>query len=327
MSAEERAQESNLLLLCTDCHKNVDSIQHRESYSVEFLTSKKNEHEERVRQVTDFATLRPTTVLRLLASVRGTLSSIPPAQISEALRQEGFTGMGEDTRNGVFDIHLPDPETESWSWSRAKKLIDEKTDRIFEAVGAGDTAVLSVFALGPVPVLIYLGSRLDDKTETVLYCRQRNDEVGAWTWPACEGVATVPVFTIDQVIGRAGSVAADVDEVVVLVSLSAAVSRKRIPDSLAGLTVLEVRPKTEQPSPDLIDGRAALSAFGQVWRDALSLIEATYPKTHKIHLIAAVPTTAAVTLGRHHMRETHPDLVLYQRRKDGSYDPVLEITA
>lgn len=87
--------------------------------------------------------------------------------------------MGEDTRNGIFDIHLPDPETESWSWARAEALIDEKIGRVFEAIGGGDTAVLSVFAIGPIPVLIYLGSRLDDKTETVLYRRQRNDHVGA----------------------------------------------------------------------------------------------------------------------------------------------------
>lgn len=327
LSAEARAHESNLLLLCHECHKTVDSTQHRDSYSVEFLTAKKAEHEERVRQVTDFATLRPTTVFRITASVRGTLSPIPLAQISEALRLEGLTGMGEDTRNGVFDIHLPDPETESWSWSRAKSQIDEKVGRVFEAIAAGDTAVLSVFAIGPIPVLIYLGSRLDDKTETVLYQRQRNDQVGAWTWPAGECVSAVLAFRIEQMMGQLGSVAADVEEVVVLVSLSAVVSRERIPDRLSGFPVLEVRPENLQPSPDLIDGRAALASFGQTWRDALSLIEATYPKTRKIHLIAAVPTTAAVTLGRHHMRETQPDLVLYQRCNDGSYDAVLEVTA
>jgi hypothetical protein len=93
------------------------------------------------------------------------------------------------------------------------------------------------------------------------------------------------------------------------------------------MPVLELRPATLQPTPDLIDSRAALNAFGQTWRGALSLIEATFPKTRKIHLIAAVPTTAAVTLGRHHMREAQPDLVLYQRNDDDSYDAVLEITA
>lgn len=45
-------------------------------------------------------------------------------------------------------------------------------------------------------------------------------------------------------------------------------SRERIPDGLADKPVLEVRPLTEQPSPDLIDSRAALTAFGQAWRDA-----------------------------------------------------------
>jgi hypothetical protein len=328
LSAEDRARESNLFLLCHGCHKKIDSVQHRDSYSVEFLTSKKSEHEERVRQVTDFATLRPTTVLRLVGSVRGTLSPIPPAQISEALRREGLTGMGEDTRNGVFDIALPDSESASWYWARAKEIINKTLDRVFDAIAAEDTSVLSVFAIAPVPVLIYLGSRLDDKAETLLYRRQRQDGVDAWTWPAADPAAPVPTFTVEHVNGLDGfSPAGAVEEVVVLVSLSARVSRERIPSTLAGMPVLELRPETLQPTPDVIDSRAALNAFGQTWRGALSLIEATFPKASKIHLIAAVPTTAAVTLGRHHMREAQPDLVLYQRHDDDSYDAVLEITA
>jgi hypothetical protein len=236
--------------------------------------------------------------------------------------------MGEDTRNGVFEISLPDPETESWSWVRAKEIVSKMVDRVFDAIGAEDTSVLSVFAIAPVPVLIYLGSRLDDKTETVLYRRQRKDGVDAWTWPGAGGAARVPAFIVEQVTGQdVASAAGAIEEVVVLVSLSASVSRERIPGTLAEMPVLELRPATLQPTPDLIDSRAALNAFGQTWRGALSLIEATFPKTRKIHLIAAVPTTAAVTLGRHHMREAQPDLVLYQRNDDDSYDAVLEITA
>ncbi|MEJ1193155.1 SAVED domain-containing protein [Pseudarthrobacter sp. CCNWLW207] len=327
LTAEERAYESNLFLLCHTCHKKIDSRHHRDSYTVDFLAAKKKEHEDRVRQVTDFATLRPATVIRLAAAVRGTFSPVPPAQVAEALRREGLTGMGDDTRNGIFDISLPDPESATWSWARAEDQINKTVDRVFEAIGAEDTSVLSVFAIAPVPVLIYLGSRLDDKTETVLHRRKRADTVDTWAWPSIDSLTTSPAFVVeDASTPSSESVVAAANEVVVLVSVTARVSGERIPEALADMPVLELRPGTLTPGPDLIDSRTALNAFAESWRVALSLLEATYPNARKIHLIAAVPNTAAITMGRHHMRDAHPDLVLYQRNKDNSYEPVMEIT-
>jgi SMODS-associated and fused to various effectors sensor domain len=326
LTAEERAQEPNLFLLCHSCHKKIDSKQHRATYTVEFLASKKKEHEERVRQVTDFATLRPATVLRLVASVRGTYSPVSGAQISEALRREGLTGMGDDTRNGYFDIALPDPESAAWSWARAGELITKTVDRVFEAIGAEDTSILSVFAIAPVPVLTYLGSRLDDKTETVLHRRGREDAVDTWAWPPAGTLATQPAFVVKELpTPGAASVVAAVEEVVVLVSVSATVNPERIPKTLAGMPVWELRTETPAPGPDLIADRGALNAFAESWRGALSLLEATYPNAAKIHLIAAVPNTAAVAMGRHHMRDAQPDMILYQRNSDSSYEPVMEV--
>ena len=71
LSGPMRAEAGNLLLLCVRCHLRMDDKVLRELYSVEFLTSRKDEHERRVREVTAFATLRRTTVVRMSADVRG----------------------------------------------------------------------------------------------------------------------------------------------------------------------------------------------------------------------------------------------------------------
>lgn len=327
LTAEERAFESNLLLLCHGCHKRIDSVQHRLSYTVDFLTAKKREHEDRVRQVTNFATLRPATVLRLTATIRGTFSPASAVHMGEALRREGLTGMGDDTRNGIFDICLPDPESAKWSWERAEDQIKRTLDRVFEAIGAEDTSVLTVFAIAPVPVLIYLGSRLDDKTETVLYGRKRVDTGDAWAWPSDDSATQKPTFIVENIhTPDAPHVPAAADQIVVLVSVTARVNRDRVPGALVGMPVLELRPETLTPSPDVLDSRIALDAFGESWRSALGLIEEIYPNARRIHLIAAVPTTAAITMGRHHMRDAQPDMVLYQRNNDNSYDQVMEVS-
>jgi len=53
LTAKERSDEENLLLLCHDCHQRIDSRFHRADYSVDFLRTKKAEHELRVREVTE----------------------------------------------------------------------------------------------------------------------------------------------------------------------------------------------------------------------------------------------------------------------------------
>lgn len=156
---------------------------------------------------------------------------------------------------------------------------------MFKAIGAEDTSVVSVFAIAPVPVLIHLGSRLDDKAETVLHRRQRDDAVDTWAWPPNGTLATNPAFVVEEATTPGvGSVAAAIEEVVVLVSVSARVNPERIPNALAGMPVWELRPETPTPGPDLIDSRAALNAFAESWRGALGLIETTYPNASKIHL-------------------------------------------
>ncbi|MFJ7288640.1 SAVED domain-containing protein [Curtobacterium sp. NPDC098951] len=313
--ADERAFEKNLMLLCYSCHKRIDDKAYRDQYTVEYLTAKKLLHENRVRQVTDFATLRPTSVVTVSADVRGTRAPISLPQVAEALRADGYTGMGEDTRNGAFSVHLPGNDDDGWAWNAHRTEIDRFAARIAEAVTAGDVESLSVFALAPIPSLVYLGSKLDDKTETRLFARKRTDEVTAWVWSDDDG--DVPVF--DTVL-RTG----DSDEATVLVELSGSVKEERLPGRLRELPRVTIAPKDESPRPDLLGSRAAMESFALAWRDALACIESELPSVRVLHLVAAVPAPAAITMGRHRMRGAQPNIVVYQLRHD-AYETAMEV--
>lgn len=317
LDASARAAEENLMLLCGACHRRIDSKQYRETYTVEFLQGKKANHERRVREVTDFATLRPATVIRLTAPVRGTIAPATPAQVGEALRHSGLTGMGADTRTGAFDIDLRHDERDAWTWDASKKEIDAVVARALEAVAAQDTGVIALFALAPIPTLTYIGARLDDKTDVRLFPRHRGDGVDVWSWGECSGVARAFASTLPEET----TVAPDI---VVLIDVTAAIDSTRIPEQLHGAPVVRL---TVQGSvgPDAISSPADLEAFGRGWRDLLAGIEARWPRAERLHILAAVPTTAAIAVGRHRMRGVHPTFVVYQRTAGGTYEQALEV--
>lgn len=320
LDAKERAAEENLLLLCSDCHRRIDSPEYVDKYTVQFLTEKKNEHERWVRDVTDFARLRPAIVVRMTSQVRGTFSPASKEQVGEALRQAGLTGMHADSRTGLFDISARHDETDDWAWDAAEKDIETQLDRVHEAIAEGDASVIAVFALAPIPMLVSLGAKLDDKIETVLFRRARRDTPDAWSWVESDG--STAVFDLSEVAPSAMDSSAT--DVVAFVDISARVDPSRAPSELAEAPTIRLT-VTAGPSTGAIASRADLEAFGQAWRDLLSAVESRWPRAQRMHILAAVPATAALTIGRHRMRAVHPTFVLYQRQADGADVPVMEV--
>ena len=317
LDASARAFEENLLLLCYSCHKRIDDKVYRDKYTVDFLTQKKQLHERRVREVTDFAILRPTSVVTVSADIRGTAAPVSLSQVAEALRPEGYTGLGDDTRNGAFTLHLPGNSNDGWAWDAHRTELDRLTARVAEAVTAGDIETISVFALAPIPSLVYLGSKLDDKTETRLFRRKRVDDVTAWAWD--DGIQT-PKFDVTRI-----SSPTPANETTVIVELTSPVKESRLPSGLTSLPRVKISTTGQKPHPELISTRAALEEFGRAWREALARIENDFPDVRMLHLIASVPAPAAIAMGRYRMRTAQPRMVVYQLTDEG-YETAMEVT-
>ncbi|MFI8633689.1 SAVED domain-containing protein [Microbacterium sp. NPDC077663] len=317
LDASERSFEENLLLLCYRCHKRIDDKVYRDKYTVEFLTQRKQLHERRVREVTDFAILRPTSVVTVSADIRGTAAPVSLSQVAEALRPEGYTGMGDDTRNGAFTLHLPGNSNDGWAWDAHRTELNRLTARVAEAVTAGDIETISVFALAPIPSLVYLGSNLDDKTETRLFRRKRVDDVTAWAW---DDETQTPRFDVALI-----SSPTPANEATVIVELTSPIKESRLPSGLTSLPRVIISPTGQMPHPELISTRAALEEFGRAWREALARIENDLPDVRTLHLIASVPAPAAIAMGRYRMRTAQPTMVVYQLTDEG-YEAAMEVT-
>ena len=316
LSATDRAQEGNLLLLCHACHRMVDDPEASDYYTTEYLTAKKAEHEARVRSVTAFSTLTPVVVLQLTATIRGTFAPASARQMSESLRLAGLVLSGEDPRDSTIAVEAKDAETANWSWERGKDLIDLHIDALHRRLMQSGATTTAVFAIGPIPLLAYLGHRLDDKSDVRLFNRSRTDGVLAWSWPSQESAIPGFVQTTPDADGT-------VTEVVMTVGVTAPIKADLIPAELTSFPVVSLRPG-QATGTDVITGPAGLTAFSNAWRKALVSVETHFPKAAIVHVIAAAPAVVAIEMGRAHMRDAQPRLAIYQRTDDQTYVRALD---
>lgn len=176
---------------------------------------------------------------------------------------------------------------------------------------------LSVLAFARLPLLVHLGSRLDDTLPVDVYDRHRPSE--SWAWPhRAEHVD----FRAEQV--RPGD--AEADEAVLVVTASGSVDIGAAPEQLAGLPLWVIEPVGATPAVGTVASRSTLDSFETSLRGLLATLESTAKHVRRLHVLAAVPISVAVTLGRAVGWHIHPTLAVYDLLDDGSYQYALEVT-
>jgi hypothetical protein len=318
MSDEDRDKADNLILACEDEHEEIDRRRTQDLTTVAWLNQIKEAHEAWIRQLVTLKRDRRTAIVRMVGTVQGASVELTNDTAATAVVRNdarypdfplsyGIRGIEIDLRN------LPGEAAGTATyWQAAREAIDEVIDhKLMAAVGREDVRHLSVFAFARLPLLVYLGSKLDDTFEVSMYQRHRGDET--WDWPDGQPAA----FAVEA----AGDPA---DEVVVLMNVSGTIDAGEIPAALTLLPRYVLSPVGAGPDKDIISSRETLAAFAGEVRRFLTSLEAPAKTARRLHVFAALPLAAAVTLGRVHHAGVNPSLVLYDRA-DGRYAPVLEI--
>lgn len=318
MSDEDRDSAHNLILACEDEHEEIDRRLTQDVTTVAWLIEVKEAHETWVRQLVGLQRDRRTAIVRMVGTIRGasvelTNETAGTAVVRNDARYPGFP-LSYGNRGIEIDLrNLPGEAAGSATyWQAAREAIDEVIDhKLTAAIGREDVRHLSVFAFARLPLLVYLGSKLDDTFEVSIYQRHRDDE--SWDWSDGQSAA----FAADA----AGDVA---EEAVLLMNVSGTIDPDEIPEALAGLPRFVLSPIATAPDKDLVKSRETLGAFAAEVRRLLSSLEVPAKTVRRLHVLAALPLSAAVMLGRLHHSGVNPTLVLYDRA-DGRYAPVLEI--
>lgn len=319
LDSAERAVEQNLLLLCHDCHRMVDDPANVDLWTEERLAAKKEEHEARVLRATDFSTLQRTLVVTTAGQVRGEHVFVADRHVTHALVAEGLVAHVQDGMRSDVVVRLPADLTKGYAWQFGRDQIDAAVVRIRRAIDSGADADLSVFAIAPIPLLIYLGSALDDASTVRLFERHRDDTAAnAWVWR--QGVKRA-ARDFDLAVPEDEST----DALVVEVAVSGTARVGELPPGIRQLPRARLQVAGIAPAPGVLETLADLDAASAAWRQLLAQVEGRCPAVRTLHIVAAVPASLAVNIGRARMRGAHPDFVVYEL-VDGVYAPTPTIT-
>jgi hypothetical protein len=292
---------SNLMVLCPRCHKLIDD--HPEQYTRATLEHFKAAHETHIRQVTSLSPGHRTAVLTVRATIGDQVVLIPLAHIFEAVAPRYPL-----TRQGaVVDLTVLGPEGEP-TQEAGCAAIRNKIQWLTQSPDSdlAQTGHLSLFALGPIPLLVYLGSQLSNKVPLEVYQRHRDTET--WTWKADGPAVRYRTHRLRQ--------GTDKQRVAVIMSLSGQIGVERLAPGIDDrFSIYELTLEGISPSPVFLRRREDLAEFRLAYQRLFSELEAGHGALEEIHLFPAVPAPVAVLCGRERLPKVHPALMVYDSDK------------
>jgi CBASS immunity sensor of nucleotide second messenger signals len=191
-----------------------------------------------------------------------------------------------------------------------RDAIQEATKRFLAPNGEGTrTRHVSVFALAPIPLLVFLGRELSNKVPSDLYQRHRDTE--AWAWKSGGRQVRYAVRRLREGAARA--------RVALVLSLSGTIRIRDLPKEIRGATVYEITLAGHVPRPTFLRTREDLEGFRTAYQEALGLIVRNHGLLRTIELFPAVPAPIAVLCGRELLPKVHPALRVwdYDKSKGG----------
>ncbi|MGO1074783.1 SAVED domain-containing protein [Inquilinus sp. CA228] len=288
----------NLMLLCAECHHNVDT--HPNQYPRDELITHKREHEARISMLAEFGPELRTNVLTLKSRIGERIVEIGNDEVTVALRPR----YPASSSFRVIDLTQLGDEAGADYYPLATRRIREQTREMY-ADGVPFDAVkhLSVFGLAPIPLLVVLGSVLSNTVPTDLFQSHR-DKPNRWTWY----VDGEPVRYACSLIRR-GTASGNV---AVLLSLSGTVAEGVLPLNIdATFSLYHFTLQGATPNPGFLRRRDDLEAFRLAYRQLLADIVRENPGLGVIHLFPAVPAPVAIALGFDLLPKAHPALAIY----------------
>jgi hypothetical protein len=322
MPVDERDEVDNIMLACSACHTEIDTQKAAGLLDVEFLRERKRQHEAEVKFQTSLLQDRRSAVLRMAGDIRGDVMELPRRAAAEAVLRSAqrfpYFLESYDRQSVEIDLqHLPgeNPLTPDY-YRLAARQIDSAIDNCVKpGIRNGDITHLSVFAIARLPLLVYLGSRLDDGSPVDIY--QRHRATDSWTWPQLPDPGddfTVIGANTDELTAEA----------VLITNLSGTTPVSELPESLLALPVWTLAPDSG-PAEDIFSHSGVLERFTAAVRRYFTALEATHKHLDRLHVFGAMPLSAAIAFGRIlKSTDLRPTILTYDRTSEG-YRRALEV--
>jgi hypothetical protein len=298
----------NLMLLCPECHKLVDD--RPDQFSVQTLRRYKADHELRVRRLTEMDKNLETRVVIVKSRIGPDLVEVPEGDVRDALAPF----YPDDSHFFTIDLTCLRVESDTF-YQAASDTIRKSLQTLFES--RGHPQRISLFALAPIPILVYLGNLLSNKIALNLF--QRHRDTGDWTWKD----SGIPVQYHFQKVHDG----ADAHKVALLLPLSGYIEPASLPEKVRrDFTLYEIGLEGQTPAPHFLNIKDDLVAFQIKYREAISVIAEAHHALDELHLFPAVPAPVAVACGHELLPKVHPQLLVWDNDKNqGGFRLILTV--
>ena len=314
-SADSRIDYSNLMLLCPQCHIEID--RNPDKYSSELLRQWKQAHEKRIEIQTNYPEeIHKSTVVLFTVKIKDRIPRIN----HEAYRNAMFPKYPVD--EGI-KIEIPDfdrygDETE---WSTYARTIDRKIKtRVEEGIDEKKIKHFSVFAIGPMPLLMFLGKCIGDAIPTDLYQSHRNikDTSQTWSWQQEEReIQTSYIVNIIQVVE-------DSENVAIILALSDTIEKDKYANFVdETFSIYEIT--IENPSAHFLRNPRQLEHFSYEYRKLLNQVQTTHGHRCKVFILPAIPISIAVECGRVLLPTKDPEIFACEYYSQDGFRKVLKV--
>lgn len=278
---------SNLMLLCASCHHEIDT--NSQYYPVERLQQMKAEHEERIRLAVERTGDGYRTNILICAIQIGN-RFVPIA--NDDVRDAILPRYPADDRGLIIqDEHFDaDAEPNVWEYFARNQIEKYLYAQFINGFDQRKIKHLSVFAIGPMALLMYLGKCIGDTIPTKVFQSYRSSPN---PWKSQEEI----IFDCNFIFNHSKTK----DDGGKIIFLKLAISDS-LPDSKH--EKMDIQPSAiyeitvNNPTPHFVQSDIQLTLFIKIYRKVLNKIQENHGADCHIYLLPAVPNSFAVACGQ-----------------------------
>ncbi len=288
---------TNLMLLCDTHHRLID----RDNVSGNpegLLLEMKAEHENRIANACAIAPDKQSHIVTLNMNIGVHTPNLQYSIISQCLAPDYYPAEAKNIDLGI--INSLNKDSDPNFWEDELRNLNQKFDRfLFPLLNRGEIKHISLFPFGPMPILIKLGTMLNDIYSVDIRQKRRNPD----TWHFDDDIDTVYNFEVAPEVKT---------NVALKIELSATITNDRITRVLGDNTSI-YSIKIDNPDNDFVKSRKQIVDFGEKMKEAFREIEKIHGQNTVLNIFPAMPISLAVQLGRVWMPKADLSMTIYDQ--------------
>lgn len=301
---------TNLMLLCDTHHRLIDRDDvHGNPENL--LLEMKAEHENRISNACAITPNKQSHIVTLNMNIGVHTPNVQYSIVSQHLAPDYYPAEARSINLGI--INSLNKDSDPKFWEDELRNLNQKYDRfLFPLINNGEIKHISLFPFGPIPILIKLGTMLNDIYSVDIRQKRRVPD----TWKFGEDVETEYIFE------KAKEIKANV---ALKIEFSDSISDDRITSVLGDDTsIYSIR--IDNPDNDFVKSRKQIIDFGKKMKVAFREIKRVHGQDTILNIFPAMPVSLAVHLGRVWMPKADLSLNIYdQNTVLGGFTKAIEI--